>query len=65
VSFNVLCQGLLKLPFEKNFSCLPCCHGKMVAASILPINLVLTKQPGEFLLLDIIGPSRVRSVVCK
>jgi hypothetical protein len=34
----------------------------MIAASNSPINLVLTKQPGELLHMEIIGPSRVWSV---
>jgi hypothetical protein len=34
----------------------------MIAASNLPINLVMTKQPRELLHMDIVGPSQVRSV---
>jgi hypothetical protein len=34
----------------------------MIAASNLPINLVMTKQTGELLHMDIIGPSQVRFV---
>jgi hypothetical protein len=51
---------LLKLEFEKDLACFPCWHGKMIVASNLPINLVMTKQPRELLHMDIVGPSRVR-----
>jgi hypothetical protein len=47
MSFDLLCrlnglgliQGLLKLTFEKDLACSPCGHGKIIAASNLPINL--------------------------
>jgi hypothetical protein len=67
MSFDLLCrlsglgliQGLLKLTFENDLACFPSWHGKMIAASNSPINVVMTKQPGELLHLDIIGPSQV------
>jgi hypothetical protein len=34
----------------------------MIVSSNSPINLVMTKQPGELLHMDIVGPSRVRFV---
>jgi hypothetical protein len=58
----VLIRGLLKLTFEKDLTCFPYWHSKMIGASILPINLVMTKQPRELLHLGTIGPSRVWSV---
>jgi hypothetical protein len=36
--------------------------GKMIAASHSPVNIVMTEQPGQLLHMDIIGPSRVRSM---
>ena len=35
---------------------------KMIAASHLPVNQVMTAHPGELLHMDIVGPSRVMSV---
>lgn len=56
-----LIRGLPKLKFEKDLVCHPCRHGKMVAASHSPVNQVMTKQPGELLHMDTVGPARVRS----
>jgi hypothetical protein len=56
-----LIRGLPKLKFEKNLVCHPCHHGKMVAASHPPVNQVMTKEPGELLHMDTVGPARVRS----
>ena len=69
MSFELLCclsglgliRGLPELKFEKNLICAPCRHGKMVAASHPPVNLVMTKCPCELLHMDTVGPSRVRS----
>ena len=70
MSFDLLCRlsglglirGLPELKFEKNLVCAPCHHGKMVAASHAPVNLVMTERPCELLHMDTVGPSRVRSV---
>ena len=56
-----LIQGLLKLKFEKDLVYQPWPHGKMVAASHPPMNQVMTKELGELLHMDIVGPARVRS----
>jgi hypothetical protein len=48
--------------FEKDLACFPCVHGKMSDVSNSLINLVMTKQPRELLHMDIVGPSRVRSI---
>ena len=53
--------SLPKLKFEKDLVCHPCCHRKMVAASHPYVNKVMTKEPGELLHMDIVGPARVRS----
>ena len=50
-----------KLKFEKDLVYHPCCHGKMVAASHLPVNQIMTEQPNELLHMDIVGPARVCS----
>jgi hypothetical protein len=50
------------LKFQSNLVCAPCQHGKMIAASHSPVNIVMTEQPGQLLHMDIIGPSRVRSM---
>jgi transposase InsO family protein len=48
--------------FESNLVCAPCRHGKMIAASHSLVNTVMTKQPGQLLHMDTIGPSRVHSM---
>jgi hypothetical protein len=70
LSFDLLCwlsglgllRGLSLLKFESNLICATCHHGKMIAASHSPINAVMTKQPGQLLYMDTIGPSRVCSM---
>jgi hypothetical protein len=70
LSFDLLCrlsgldllQGLPLLKFESNLVCAPCRHGKMIAASNSPVNTVMTKKPRQLLHMDIVGPSRVRSM---
>ena len=57
-----LIRGLPKLKYEKDLVCAPCRHGKMVASSHPPLTDVMTKHPGELLHMDLVGPSRVRSV---
>ena len=52
MSFDLLCRlsglglirGLFELKFEKNLVCASYHHGKMVATSNPPINLVMTKH---------------------
>jgi hypothetical protein len=70
LSFDLLCRlsglGLLRglplLKFESDLICAPCRHGKMIAASHSSVNTVMTEHPGQLLHMDIIGPSRVRSM---
>jgi transposase InsO family protein len=70
LSFDLLCRlsgiGLLRglplLKFQSNLVCAPCHHGKMIAASHSPVNTVITEQPRHLLHIDIVGPSRVRSM---
>jgi transposase InsO family protein len=70
LSFNLLCRlsglGLLRglplLKFESDFICAPCHHGKMITASHSLINTVVTEHPRQLLHMDIVGPSRVRSI---
>jgi transposase InsO family protein len=50
------------LKFESDLICAPCHHGKMIAASHSPVNTMMTKHPRQLLLMDIVGPSRVRSM---
>ncbi|WVZ89633.1 hypothetical protein U9M48_036012 [Paspalum notatum var. saurae] len=55
-----LIRGLPKLRAEKDLVCHPCRHGKMVAASHIPVST--TSYPGELLHMDTVGPARVASV---
>ncbi|WVZ81034.1 hypothetical protein U9M48_028461 [Paspalum notatum var. saurae] len=57
-----LIRGLPKLRAEKDLVCHPCRHGKMVAASHIPVSQVMTFYPGELLHMDTVGPARVASV---
>ncbi|WVZ51944.1 hypothetical protein U9M48_003041 [Paspalum notatum var. saurae] len=57
-----LIRGLPKLRAKKDVVCHPCRHGKMVAASHIPVSQVMTSYPDELLHLDTIGPARVASV---
>jgi hypothetical protein len=50
------------LKFESNLIYAPCHHGKMIAISHSPVNTVMTERPGQLLHMDIVGPSRVRSM---
>jgi transposase InsO family protein len=50
------------LKFESDLVCAPCHHGKMIAAFHSLINTVMTEHPGQLLHMDIVGPSRVRSM---
>ncbi|WVZ80506.1 LOW QUALITY PROTEIN: hypothetical protein U9M48_027976 [Paspalum notatum var. saurae] len=49
-----LIRGLPKLRAEKDLVCHPCRHGKMVAASHIPVS--------QLLRMDTVGPARVASV---
>ena len=49
------------MKFEKDLVCHPCRHGKMVVASHPPVNQVMTKEPGELLHMDTVGPAQVWS----
>jgi hypothetical protein len=70
LSFDHLCQlsglgihrGLPLFKFESNLVYAPCCHGKIIIASHFLVNTVMTKQPGQLLHIDTIGPSRVLSM---
>ncbi|WVZ51384.1 LOW QUALITY PROTEIN: hypothetical protein U9M48_002536 [Paspalum notatum var. saurae] len=57
-----LIRGLPKLRAEKDLVYLPCRHGKMVAASHIPVSQVMTSYPGELLHMDTVGPARVASI---
>ncbi|WVZ94149.1 LOW QUALITY PROTEIN: hypothetical protein U9M48_040080 [Paspalum notatum var. saurae] len=57
-----LFRGLPKLRAEKDLVCHPYRHGKMVAASHIPVSQVMTSDPGELLHMDTVGPARVASV---
>ncbi|WVZ71236.1 LOW QUALITY PROTEIN: hypothetical protein U9M48_019848 [Paspalum notatum var. saurae] len=57
-----LIRGLPKLRAEKDLVCHPRRHGKMVAASHIPVSRVMTSYSGELLHMDTIGPARVASV---
>ncbi|WVZ80642.1 hypothetical protein U9M48_028101 [Paspalum notatum var. saurae] len=57
-----LIRGLPKLRAEKDLVCHPCRHGKMVAASHIPVSRVMTSYPGELLHMDTVGPARVASI---
>ncbi|WVZ51891.1 hypothetical protein U9M48_002991 [Paspalum notatum var. saurae] len=57
-----LIRGLPKVRAEKDLVCHPCHHGKMVAASHIPVSQIMTSYPGELLHMDTVGPARVASV---
>jgi hypothetical protein len=48
--------------FESDLVCAPCHHGKMIAASHSPVNIMMTERLGQLLYMDTVGPSRVRSM---
>jgi hypothetical protein len=50
------------LKYESDLVCAPCRHGKMIAASHSPVNTVMSEHLGQLLHIDIVGPSRVRSM---
>jgi hypothetical protein len=53
---------LLLLKFERNLICAPYRHGKIITASHSPVNIMMTEQPEQLVHMDIVGPSRVRSM---
>jgi hypothetical protein len=57
-----LLRGLSLLKFESDLVCAPCRHGKMIAASHSPFNIMMAERPGHLLHMDTVGPSRVRSM---
>jgi transposase InsO family protein len=57
-----LVRGLPRLRFEKELVCAPCRHAKRVAASHPPLTDVMTERPCELLHIDLVGPTRVRSM---
>jgi transposase InsO family protein len=50
------------LEFESGLICAPCHHGKMIAVSHSPVNTVMTEHPRQLLHMDMVDPSRVRSM---
>jgi hypothetical protein len=50
------------LKFESDLICAPCHHGKMIAASHSLVNTMMIEHHGQLLHMDIVGPSRVRSM---
>jgi transposase InsO family protein len=50
------------LKFESDLVCAPCRHDKMIAASHSSVNTMMTDHPGRLFHMDIVGPSRVRSM---
>jgi hypothetical protein len=50
------------LKFESDLFCAPCHHGKMIAASHSSVNIVMTERPRQLLDMNIVYPSRVRSM---
>jgi hypothetical protein len=70
LSFDLLCRlsglgllgGLPLLKFKSNLVCSPCRHGKMIAAFHSLVNTMMTQKPRQLLHMDIVGPSRVRSM---
>ncbi|WVZ94143.1 hypothetical protein U9M48_040075 [Paspalum notatum var. saurae] len=62
LSLMGLIRRLPKLRVEKDLVCHLCRHGKMVAASHIPVSQVMTSYPGKLLHMDTVGPTRVASV---
>jgi hypothetical protein len=50
------------LKFESDLVYAPCHHGKMIAASHSPVNIVMTEHPGQLLHMDTVGLSWFRSM---
>jgi hypothetical protein len=57
-----LLWGLPLLKFESGLIYVLYHHGKMIAASHSPVNTVMTEHPEQLLYMNIVGPSRVRSM---
>jgi transposase InsO family protein len=47
------------LKYQKDLVCALRRHGKMVAASHLPLTSVMTERPCELFHMDLVGPARV------
>jgi transposase InsO family protein len=70
LSFDLLCRlsglGLLRglplLKFESNLVCVPCHHGKMIAAYHSLVNTMMTEHPRQLLHMDTVGLSQIRSM---
>jgi hypothetical protein len=56
-----LVRGLPKLKYQKDLVCVPCRHGKMVAASHPPLTSVMTERPCELFHMYLVGPTHVCS----
>jgi hypothetical protein len=50
------------LKFESDLVCAPCHHGEMIVAFHSSVNTMMTECPGQLLHMDIVSPSRVRSM---
>jgi hypothetical protein len=57
-----LLRELSLLKFESDLVYSLCRHAKMIATSHSLVNTVMTEHSGQLLHMDIIGPSRVRSM---
>jgi hypothetical protein len=57
-----LVQGLPWMRFEKELVCALCRHAKMITSSHPPLTDVMMERPCELLHMDLVGPTRVRSV---
>jgi hypothetical protein len=57
-----LVQGLPWMRFEKELVCALCRHAKMITSSHPPLTDVMMESPFELLHMDLVGPTRVRSV---
>jgi hypothetical protein len=50
------------IKFESKLVCAPCHHGKMTVAFHSPVNTMMIERPRQWLHMDTVGPSQVRSV---
>ena len=56
-----LIKGFPKLKYEKDLVYQPCRHEKMVVVFHSPVTKMMSKQPGELLHMDTVGPTHVCS----
>lgn len=54
--------GLPKMKFKKDGLCDVCQKGKQTKASFKPINIVSSERPLQLLHMDLLGPSRIKSL---